>query len=256
MSPIQVAILGALPFLLTHTILSLRPLRTALVNRMGERAFVVAYSFVAEATFAAWIVTYATVHRTGPPNPFYASVPGIRWFAMAVVALGVAFIVSGLAPAQYLDSPALPLGGRMRKPFGTERITRHPFFTAIVLLFAPHLILAPTSTGFVFAAVWLAVILVGTINQEGKLRERWGEGYDRYLAETSAVPFAAIFAGRQRLVLGELPWPFFAAGLSGAVVLRSVHDQIFAASGIGVIAVLIVGPGVFIGVGLWRSRHG
>ena len=77
------------------------------------------------------------------------------------------------------------------------------------------------------------------------------------LATTSAVPFAAILARRQRLVWSELPLATIAAGLVAAAVLRRVHDDIFAHSGAWVV-LAVVGGAALIGLVTWlldRRRH-
>ena len=138
-----------------------------------------------------------------------------------------------------------------------QRAHRFSTFTcsASFLRTKSNFFLAPTASGAVFASVWVAVIAVGTYNQSSKLRERWGQAYDAYLAQTSAFPFAAIAAGRQRVVLSELPWPFLAAGAATAFAVRAVHAHLFAAQGVGIIAVLAIGPGFFIVVGLRRHAR-
>jgi uncharacterized membrane protein len=45
------------------------------------------------------------------------------------------------------------------------------------------------------------------------------------VAQTSVVPFAAVVAGRQRLVPAERPWGAMGAGLVIAAVLRWWHRR-------------------------------
>jgi hypothetical protein len=82
-----------------------------------------------------------------------------------------------------------------------------------------------------------------------------GRPYADYLAVTSAVPFAAIVAGRQRLVWRELPLGALAGGVGAAFVLRLVHGSLFADGGRW-ITLAIVGGGAVASVQSWlRARR-
>src|SRR5437588_3417136 len=58
------------------------------------------------------------------------------------------------------------------------------------------------------------------------------------------VPFAAIVSGRQRIAWQELPVKGLIVALAAAVMLRMIHDWIFANSGLFVIAGVIGGAGI------------
>ena len=72
---------------------------------------------------------------------------------------------------------------------------------------------------------------------------------------TSAVPFAAILAGRQHLVARELPWRGLAIGCAAAVGLRFVHAGILDHGGIYFIGATLTGVGVLL-VQDWRRQRG
>src|SRR5438552_3996435 len=93
--------------------------------------------------------------------------------------------------------------------------------------------------------------IVGPRRQDAKVLARAGKPYADYLAATSAVPFAALLAGRQRWVWSELPLGAFATGLAVAVVLRAVHGSIFAHGGAWVIVSVIGGAAIF----TWQSAR-
>ena len=85
-------------------------------------------------------------------------------------------------------------------------MTRHPFFVGLALFGAAHALLAPRLVGAVAMGSLALFAGVGAWLQDRKLLALRGEDYCDYLAVTSAIPFAAILAGRQRLVWGELPY--------------------------------------------------
>lgn len=130
--------------------------------------------------------------------------------------------------ATYDRSPYAVLGKEsFFPPRGLERVTRHPFFVGLALFAVAHALLATRLVGAVF---------------EERLRE------------TSTVPFAAILAGRQRLVWSELPFKAMAFGLLLTFGLRALHDGIFVWGGAPLILSTIGASGVILVLGL-RRRH-
>src|SRR2546426_132095 len=83
-----------------------------------------------------------------------------------------------------------------------------------------RVLLATRLVGAVFQAGIATVMMVGAWHQDRKLLVLRGRPYEAYLAATSAVPFVAILAGRQRLVWRELPYGALAACAAIAVSLR------------------------------------
>ena len=55
------------------------------------------------------------------------------------------------APSAYWKSPPMVLQTSVREPVGLERITRHPFFTGLVLVMGAHVLLAHRLSAAVFA---------------------------------------------------------------------------------------------------------
>src|SRR6185295_18974868 len=127
-----------------------------------------------------------------------------RTVLIAFIALG-SMLMTG-AFGGYASSPYAMSGQQVCEPRGLERVTRHPSFVGIALLGAAHALLATRLVGAVFMAGLAAIALLGLALQDRKLAALRGEPYERYLATSSTLPFAAIAAGRQRLVLSELPY--------------------------------------------------
>src|SRR5262249_49402117 len=137
------------------------------------------------------------------------------------------------------------------EPYGLERVSRHPFFVGVGLLAVAHVLLATRFAGTVFTAGLALVAFVGAWHQDRKLHALRGAAYGRYLATTSTLPFAAIVAGRQRLVWNELPWPSLFAGLVLAAVLRTFHASLFGYDGTGVV-IAVAGGGALATYRSWR----
>ena len=135
-----------------------------------------------------------------------------------------------------------------------ERITRHPFFMGFALAALAHVPLATRLVGAVFQAGLAALAIVGAWHQDRKLAALRGRPYDDYVAQTSAVPFGAILAGRQRLVWRELPYAALALCLAAAVWLRAVHGAIFDHGGAWLVGV-VLGGAAAVGLVSWRRAR-
>ena len=231
----------------------LAAVRGRLVTRLGELGFTALFFLVASASFAA-LVTYYAGHRfEGAPGLALGSSASLRWLLMGVVALGVALTVPGLV--RYPEMPSALFGQPIRSARGIEKITRHPFFAGAGLFALAHALLATHLVGTVFFAGWVLLVTVGAWHQDRKLLARRGAPYAGYLASTSALPFAAVLSGRQRLTWGDLPIGTLAVGLVLALALRQWHELLFANRGAWIVGVFVVGALVAGLNALRRSRR-
>lgn len=230
-----------------HIGLATRRVRAAMVARLGEGGFTAFFSVTASVSFAA-VISYTAAHRfTGAPGLAFGGVPALRWALMGMSTAGVLLVAAG--SAAYPGSPYDLFALNVRPARGVERITRHPFFAGVALFAVAHALLASRLVGTVSFAALALLAMVGAWHQDRKLLARAGRPYAEYLATTSAVPFAALVSGRQRIVWRELPLGALAAGLGIALALRAVHDGILAHGGIWVILSVIGGAAVF----TWQS---
>jgi uncharacterized membrane protein len=241
-------------FIATHIGLSTSRIRSALLDRLGERRFLFAYQLLASVIFAALVGVYASVQDAGPRGLALAAMPLARILLIAPIAVGFALMVAALAPRGYFNSPAVVLTDRICAPYGLERITRHPFFVGIAIAMGSHALLATHLTGTVFCAGFVVLALIGPFHQTRKLRVRHGSAYDSYLARTSAVPFLAMAAGRQQFVASEMPWGTLVLGLAVAAAVYVAHDHLFAAYGAWLSLVAVAGTAL-IGLIVVRIRE-
>jgi uncharacterized membrane protein len=249
---IVVALLWAL-FGAFHIGLATGSVRGRLVSRLGELGFSLLFSAFALTT-ASFVVVYYSQHRyEGAAGLALGTIPALRPVLVAVIVLSVA-MMSGTF-ATYSRSPYAVLGdGEFPPPRGLERITRHPFFSGLVIFSLAHVLLATHLVGAAFVAGFGVIALVGMVHQDRKLKDRYGPAFVRYLASTSAVPFAAIIAGRQQMNWRELPAFQLAAGIMIAIALRAVHDSIFAHGGAPFLAVTVASVVLIMVQSLARRR--
>jgi uncharacterized membrane protein len=226
--------------------------RPRLVARVGETGFTGIFYVVASGTFAA-LVTYFAAHRLeGAPALALGGMTVLRWISMAAAILGLVLATPALI--FYPRLPSALFGPPIRPASGIVKITRHPFFAGIAIFALAHALLATHLVGTVFFAGLFLLVVVGARHQDRKLLARRGAPYAAHLAETSAVPFAAILSGRQHLTRSDLPIGALAVGLAVALALRHWHDSLFADDGVWIVAVFTVG-GVVAGFNAWRRSR-
>ena len=108
-----------------------------------------------------------------------------------------------------------------------HRITRHPFLWGVALWSAVHLLFNPEAANLLFFGTFVLVAVAGTFSIDAKRARLFGEGWQRYAAQTSNVPFAAIVQGRNRFVLAELGWLKLAAAVAVFAALAWLHARFF-----------------------------
>jgi uncharacterized membrane protein len=236
----------------SHVGLAVRPLRAALVGRLGERGFLVLYWVVAATTLTALVAFYAAHRAEGAAGLALGRTAALRTLLMGVVGLGVILATFGLA--DYPRFPTALFAPPVREPRGIERVTRHPFFVGTALVGGAHVLLATRLVGAAFSAGFALLGVVGAWHQDRKLLAARGAPYRAYVDATSVVPFAAMLAGRQPLRARELSPIVAAGGLAAAVALRSVHDSLFADGGAWVVIALLAGALVATGQ-TWRRAQ-
>ena len=237
----------------THIGLASRRPRAALVARLGEQGYLLLFSLVAAVSFAGLVHFYAEHRFEGPPGLALGSNPLLRMTLISVIVLGVVLAATSLV--DYPRSPMAIFGRPASEPYGISRITRHSFFVAMALIGGAHVLLAPHLVGAVFAGGLAVLGLLGSWHQDRKLLRLRGEPYAAYVAATSTIPFAAILAGRQRLVLRELPLRALAVGAVVAVLLRALHDSLLAHGGFWFLSVVLGGAGLQMVQGFRRGRR-
>jgi len=185
-------------FLGMHWVISGSPLRSYIVNLLGETLFKVLFSL---SIFAA-LTWMAIAFSAAPYLPTWGNADNLK--PISVILMLFAFL---LLPMSVFDKNPTLMG--LVPPDevtarGMVRITRHAGLIGLGLWGLAH---------FIVNGDWASHLLYGTIAFEGliapmnldrKYRSRYADSWDRFTAQTSYIPFMAIISGRNKLVLREL----------------------------------------------------
>ena len=82
----------------------------------------------------------------------------------------------------------------------------------------------------IFFATWAIVALAGTVSIDAKRRRLLGAAWEPFAAQTAIVPFAAIVAGRNRFVPGEIWLWRWAIALLAYVLMLGGHAPVIGVS--------------------------
>jgi uncharacterized membrane protein len=175
---------AACAFVGSHMLLS-GPLRRPMVRALGERGYLLAYSLVAVATFAAMIVAFGWTDRTAPLWDGMALLPWLGACVLTITALA-------LLLASFNGNPALPeasvAGLSARKPWGAFTVTRHPMMMAIALWALAHMLVAPTARTLVLTLAILVLALAGSHQQDRRKLAQHRQEWQVWMARTSFWP--------------------------------------------------------------------
>ncbi|HZD25318.1 MAG TPA: NnrU family protein [Alphaproteobacteria bacterium] len=220
-------IAACLLFLAIHGVVSGTRLRDAITARIGERAYLAGFS----AASLALLVWMAIAYGRAPYFVLWPLTSGLRHLAILFAFVGVALAVLGLAtpnPTAVRQDALLKREGAAN---GILRVTRHPFMWGVVLWAIGHMLAnGDVASLLLFGSLFL-LALFGPLQIDAKRRRRDPEGWQRFAAETSWLPFLAVAQGRTRLALGEIGWIRLVIALAvAAIFLFYLHRALFGVS--------------------------
>jgi uncharacterized membrane protein len=213
-------VLAGLIWLGLHISVAGTRLRGVIVGAIGEPAFRGLFSLASLACLAFLIFAY----NRADTRLLWAA-PG--WL---VGLLDVAMLVACMLFVGSL-SLANPTMAGTEGAFGQEprrmfRVTRHPMLCAFAIWAFVHLIANGDTASLVFFGTFLVTVLAGIPSIDAKLARRDPAKWAMLARTTSAVPFAAILAGRNRLAPAEIGWRSPLLGLLLWAVLLALHPAL------------------------------
>ena len=212
--------IAALIWVVAHVGIAGTAVRGAIVARTGEAGFRIGYSLLSVVAIGFLVRTWQAAETT----PLWFAPAWLRWIlALVMLPAFVLFVTS------FRRNPTAAGGEKLlgAEATGIQRITRHPMLWSFALWAAIHMIGNGDSAALLFFGAFLVTALAGMPSIDAKLAQRAPAEWQRLAAATSILPFGAILAGRNRLVLREIGWvPPVAGALAWAAMLH-FHRHIF-----------------------------
>lgn len=175
------------------------PLRSPVVDKLGERPFRIVFSLLSLAGLGWFVAAY----RMAPYVPLWPTTPAMGWLAFALVFLGFLLTVVGIGPMNPTDTHAPRMVDSKLPVYGITRVTRHPRLCGVSLWAIAHMLVNGHLAAFLMFGALLVTALNGMVSIDRKRRHTLGALWDDFEKQTSILPFAAILAGRTRFELAE-----------------------------------------------------
>jgi uncharacterized membrane protein len=206
-------------FALSHMVLSSDWLRPKLVARVGQNAFLVAYSLLAFFIIAPLFGTYMKHKHDGP---LLWNLPHEPWLIMLVsVGVAVAFV---LFAAGFMTPSPVIRGMPYDGPRGAHLISRHCLFMGFALWALMHLLVNGYATDVVFFGGFVVFSIVGSVHQD---RRKLASGDPVFAEFHAATPFFP-FTGKHTLKgLRGFSKLAVVAGLGLMFLFRRFHGELF-----------------------------
>ncbi len=163
-------------------------------------------------------------------GPWFVTSPAVRGVSAGGMLVAFWFLAAALVHRPPVLLTAEQALARPDAITGVLRITRHPLLWAVVLWSAIHMLNNADPAGLSLFGYFLVLAGLGTLpvdRRRARLIEpsRW----QKILEETSNIPFAAVFQGRQSFALAikETGWPVFVTALAAWSFVISFHENFF-----------------------------
>lgn len=212
-------ILAAALWVFVHVGISGTALRGRAIAAVGEKAFMIGFSLASVVSITLLVLAW----QNAPTTPLWSAGSGLRWvLAVLMLPALVLFMTS-----HKRNPTAVGNKGLGEEPRGIQRITRHPMLWSFALWGLVHLIGKGSLGGVFFFGAFLVTALVGMPSIDHKVAARDPGMWARLAASTSILPFKAIVAGRNRLLLAEVPVFVWVVGLLAWLGFLIFHQYIF-----------------------------
>ena len=211
---------SAVAFTGIHVGVSGSSLRSRIVGALGPRAYMVLFSTASLVTII-WLVM---AYQGAGYRPLWG--PLEWWKPIQIVLMLPAFLLVVIG----LTSPNPTAVGQDQKaaapPQGIVRITRHPFLTGVAIWAGVHVIGTGDVASLLFFGALFITAAAGAVSIDAKRRRTLGAAvWDRFAAQTSIVPFAAVLSHRNTLRLAELGVWRPVAGLAAYALMLGGHSH-------------------------------
>lgn len=215
--------IAALFFVGTHIGIGTTPLRTEVIDRIGEGWYRLLFSLVSIVAIV-WLVM---AYRAAPVVPLWYG--GVFFNVLAIIVMPVAclFLVTALIQPNPTAIGQQPDPDAPEPARGMLRVTRHPMMWGVGLWAVTHLLANPDLASVLFFGAFAVLAFAGAAALDHRLTRQNRPGWGIFVQRTSFLPFAAIIEGRQQFVWPEIGWSPVGLALGLYVVLLVAHPWLF-----------------------------
>lgn len=214
-------VLATATFIGIHFLIAGTPIRAALVGMIGEKAFQALF-FLAALLALVWMFT---AYGQAPRTTLWEVPAGLNGLFMLLNLIACLFVAAGLT----VKNPSTLWMDKMlhgeQVVTGFLRITRHPMNMGLALWALAHVLQTGEAASLVLFGGIFTLAALGPMGIDAKRHQAYGEQWEKFVAQTSYLPFGAILSGRNKLVIGELGWWRLGLGVLLFVALVYVHGQ-------------------------------
>lgn len=185
-------------FVLGHFLLSSRPLRTPLIQRLGPGGFRALYSVMVLAAFAWMLLAYGRA----PYVELWLPPDWTRWVPIVLMPFAAILLVGGMTT----PSPTAVGGEAMEERAGSRpvvqgflTVTRHGFLCAAALWALSHLAANGDAASSILSGGILVLAVGGMLHIDRRRQETMAAAWGPIELTTSRVPFLAALQGRTRI---------------------------------------------------------
>jgi len=205
-------------FVGSHFVLSSLPIRTPVITKIGDKAFAGLYSLIALAGMI-WIVM---AYRAAPDIVYWEPHTAFKHLSLSLMPVATICIVAGTVNARKnLEAPDV------NGPRGIFRITRHPMMWGTALWGILHVLGNGDGAALILFSGFSFLAIIGTHLGDRRKALTLGDEWQRAAAQTSNIPFAAIFQKRTEFKASEIGWLPVIIGFAVYLVLLILHETFF-----------------------------
>ena len=213
-------LLAAIFWIATHNGFAGTDIRARLVGKIGEIGFRIAYA----VTSIMAIMLLVQAWEGAGAMPLWTAPAWLRLLLAVIMLPAFLFFAAGLLRNPTAVGGEALAGQQVR---GVQRITRHPMLWSFALWALVHVLGNGDVASLIFFGTFAISAFLGMPSIDRKLAARSTEAAAKLRAETSILPFGAILAGRNRLVLAEIGWLAPLLALIGWAVTLHFHARFF-----------------------------
>jgi len=184
---------------------------------------------VALATFIPLCYVFFTHRHAG--IFFYTHGYFLQVLAQLLMLAALVILLQAFTTVNPMSTKAELFGKYIHSGFGIQRVTRHPQNFAFGLFGLAHLLVNPYVGDWIFFGGFIIYGIVSAMHQDRRILAIGHVQAKQFIADTSALPFAAIVGGKQRFGLDEYYPPALAAAMVLFILMRLLHPMLFGGFG-------------------------